>query len=97
LPAGVDPANDFDVSQSFPFPSKLDAWVGPFEYFERAKTRLRVVALLLYSNTRSSVETAMVMLAAPFRWSARSGSSSRSATTCRSPCRCSGARTPAPT
>jgi len=50
------------------------AWVGQFEYFERAKARLQVVlpltlalvALLLYLNTRSSVETAMVMLAVPF-------------------------------
>jgi Cu(I)/Ag(I) efflux system membrane protein CusA/SilA len=50
------------------------AWVGQFEYFERAKARLRVVlpltlalvALLLYLNTRSGVETAMVMLAVPF-------------------------------
>ncbi len=50
------------------------AWVGQFEYFERAKARLLVVfpvtlvlvALLLYLNTRSAVETAMVMLAVPF-------------------------------
>jgi Cu(I)/Ag(I) efflux system membrane protein CusA/SilA len=50
------------------------AWVGQFEYFERAKARLRIVlpitlalvALLLYLNTRSAVETAMVMLAVPF-------------------------------
>jgi len=50
------------------------AWVGQFEYFERAKARLSLVlpitlalvALLLYLNTRSAVETAMVMLAVPF-------------------------------
>ncbi len=50
------------------------AWVGQFEYFERAKARLQIVlpitlalvALLLYLNTRSGVETAMVMLAVPF-------------------------------
>jgi Cu(I)/Ag(I) efflux system membrane protein CusA/SilA len=50
------------------------AWVGQFEYFERAKARLQVVlpvtlalvALLLFLNTRSWVETAMVMLAVPF-------------------------------
>jgi Cu(I)/Ag(I) efflux system membrane protein CusA/SilA len=50
------------------------AWVGQFEYFERAKSRLLIVlpltlalvALLLYLNTRSAVETAMVMLAVPF-------------------------------
>ncbi len=50
------------------------AWVGQFEYFERAKARLQLVlpltlalvALLLYLNTRSGVETALVMLAVPF-------------------------------
>ncbi len=50
------------------------AWVGQFEYFERAKARLQVVlpltlmlvALLLYLNTRSAVETAIVLLAVPF-------------------------------
>ena len=50
------------------------AWVGQFEYFERAKARLLIVlpvtlalvALLLYLNTRSAVETVMVMLAVPF-------------------------------
>jgi Cu(I)/Ag(I) efflux system membrane protein CusA/SilA len=50
------------------------AWVGQFEYFERAKARLQLVlpltlalvALLLYLNTRSGVETVMVMLAVPF-------------------------------
>jgi Cu(I)/Ag(I) efflux system membrane protein CusA/SilA len=50
------------------------AWVGQFEYFERAKARLQIVlpitlllvALLLYMSTRSAVETAMVMLAVPF-------------------------------
>ena len=55
-------------------PGTRVAWVGQFEYFERAKARLRVVlpltlalvALLLYLNTRSGVETALVMLAVPF-------------------------------
>ena len=50
------------------------AWVGQYEYFERAKARLQIVlpitlvlvALLLYMNTRSAVETTMVMLAVPF-------------------------------
>jgi Cu(I)/Ag(I) efflux system membrane protein CusA/SilA len=50
------------------------AWVGQFEYFERAKERLLVVLpltlalvmLLLYLNTGSAVETAIVMLAVPF-------------------------------
>jgi Cu(I)/Ag(I) efflux system membrane protein CusA/SilA len=49
-------------------------WVGQFKYFERAKARLRwvipltlaIVALLLYLNTRSVAETAIVMLAVPF-------------------------------
>jgi len=55
-------------------PGTRIAWVGQYEYFERAKARLQVVlpitlvlvALLLYMNTRSGVETAMVMLAVPF-------------------------------
>lgn len=50
------------------------AWVGQFEHFERAKQRLLVVVpltlllvlLLLYLNTGSAVETAIVMLAVPF-------------------------------
>jgi Cu(I)/Ag(I) efflux system membrane protein CusA/SilA len=50
------------------------AWVGQFEYFERAKERLRyvlpltlgLVTLLLFLNTGSAVETAIVMLAVPF-------------------------------
>jgi Cu(I)/Ag(I) efflux system membrane protein CusA/SilA len=50
------------------------AWVGQFKYFERAKERLKwvipltlgIVLLLLYLNTQSLVETAIVMLAVPF-------------------------------
>jgi copper/silver efflux system protein len=50
------------------------AWVGQFRYFERAKERLKwvipltlgIVFLLLYLNTKSVVETAIVMLAVPF-------------------------------
>jgi Cu(I)/Ag(I) efflux system membrane protein CusA/SilA len=50
------------------------AWVGQFEYFERAKERLRyvlpltlgLVMLLLFLNTGSVTETAIVMLAVPF-------------------------------
>ncbi len=50
------------------------AWVGQFKYFERAKERLKwvipltlaSVMLLLYLNTQSIVETAIVMLAVPF-------------------------------
>jgi Cu(I)/Ag(I) efflux system membrane protein CusA/SilA len=50
------------------------AWVGQFKYFERAKERLKwvipltlgIVVLLLYFNTKSATETAIVMLAVPF-------------------------------
>jgi Cu(I)/Ag(I) efflux system membrane protein CusA/SilA len=50
------------------------AWVGQFKYFERAKARLTwvipltlgIVFLLLYLNTKSLVETMIVMLAVPF-------------------------------
>jgi Cu(I)/Ag(I) efflux system membrane protein CusA/SilA len=49
-------------------------WVGQFKYFERAKERLKwvipltlgIVFALLYFNTRSIVETVIVMLAVPF-------------------------------
>jgi Cu(I)/Ag(I) efflux system membrane protein CusA/SilA len=49
-------------------------WAGQFQYFERAKQRLwllapltlLVVALLLYANTGSAIETGMVLLAVPF-------------------------------
>jgi Cu(I)/Ag(I) efflux system membrane protein CusA/SilA len=50
------------------------AWVGQFKYFERAKERLKwvipltlgIVVVLLYFNTKSVTETAIVMLAVPF-------------------------------
>ena len=53
--------------------TRLD-WVGQFKYFERAKERLTwvipltlvAVFLLLFINTQSLVETAIVMLAVPF-------------------------------
>ena len=49
-------------------------WAGQFQYFERAKARLKIVipatlllvALLLFFNTRSWVETLIVLLAVPF-------------------------------
>jgi Cu(I)/Ag(I) efflux system membrane protein CusA/SilA len=49
-------------------------WAGQFQYYERARSRLFVVvpltlmlvAVLLYLNTGSGVETAMVLLAVPF-------------------------------
>ena len=52
---------------------RLD-WAGQFTYFERAKARLKIVVpvtlvlvvLLLYLNTRSVIETGIVMLAVPF-------------------------------
>lgn len=50
------------------------AWVGQFKYFERAKAKLKVVVpltlilvvFLLYLNTKSLIETGIVMLAVPF-------------------------------
>ena len=50
------------------------AWAGQFQYFERAKAHLLVivpltlllVVMLLYANTRSAVETGIVLLAVPF-------------------------------
>ena len=50
------------------------AWAGQFKYFERAKAKLLVVVpvtlliiiLLLYLNTKSLVETFIVLLAVPF-------------------------------
>ncbi len=49
-------------------------WTGQFRYLERAEARLRVVLpltlllvfLLLYLNTKSVTETAIVLLAVPF-------------------------------
>ena len=49
-------------------------WAGQFQYFERAQQRLKLVVpltllavcLLLYLNTRSAVETGIVLLAVPF-------------------------------
>jgi Cu(I)/Ag(I) efflux system membrane protein CusA/SilA len=50
------------------------AWSGQFKYFERAKEKLSVVVpitvlivfILLYMNTKSVKETAIVLLAVPF-------------------------------
>jgi len=49
-------------------------WVGQFKYLERAKEKLKfvvpitlaIVFLLLYFNTRSLIETGIVLLAVPF-------------------------------
>ncbi|MBI1369755.1 MAG: CusA/CzcA family heavy metal efflux RND transporter [Planctomycetes bacterium] len=50
------------------------AWAGQFQYFERAKEKLKIVVpltllivcFLLYSNTKSVIETLIVLLAVPF-------------------------------
>jgi Cu(I)/Ag(I) efflux system membrane protein CusA/SilA len=49
-------------------------WVGQFKYLERAKEKLKIVVpvtllivfVLLYFNTRSLIETGIVLLAVPF-------------------------------
>jgi Cu(I)/Ag(I) efflux system membrane protein CusA/SilA len=49
-------------------------WAGQFTYFERARERLKIVVpvtlliiiFLLYLNTKSAVETGIVLLAVPF-------------------------------
>ena len=49
-------------------------WVGQFKYLERAQAKLKIVIpvtllivfLLLYMNTRSLIETGIVLLAVPF-------------------------------
>ena len=49
-------------------------WVGQFKYLERARAKLKIVVpvtlmivfLLLYLNTRSLIETGIVLLAVPF-------------------------------
>lgn len=58
---------------SLPAGTRLE-WAGQFQYFERAKERLKLVvpltlllvSLLLYLNTKSAVETGIVLLAVPF-------------------------------
>ncbi len=50
------------------------AWVGQFQYLERARARLKIVVpitlmivcFLIFLNTRSLVETGIVLLAVPF-------------------------------
>jgi Cu(I)/Ag(I) efflux system membrane protein CusA/SilA len=63
------------VVASLPLPSGVRiAWVGQFQYLERARARLAVVVpitlvivcLLIFLNTRSLVETGIVLLAVPF-------------------------------
>jgi Cu(I)/Ag(I) efflux system membrane protein CusA/SilA len=63
------------VAERVPLPPGVRLeWAGQFQYFERARQRLyllvpltlAIVALLLYANTGSAVETGMVLLAVPF-------------------------------
>ncbi len=63
------------VAERVPLPAGMRLeWAGQFQYFERARERMAVVlpltlllvALLLYWNTGSAVETGMVLLAVPF-------------------------------
>jgi copper/silver efflux system protein len=63
------------VAHAVPLPPGVRLeWTGQFQHFERARARLlwlvpatlALVALLLYANTRSGVETAFVLLAVPF-------------------------------
>src|SRR5204862_7512365 len=50
------------------------AWVGQFQYLERARAKLEIVIpitlllvfFLIFLNTRSLVETGIVLLAVPF-------------------------------
>ncbi len=69
--AGARPV--VEATANLPAGDRLE-WSGQFQYFERAKERLAIavpltlalVALLLWLNTRSVVETAIVLLAVPF-------------------------------
>ncbi len=63
------------VASSVELPPGLRVeWAGQFTYFERAKQKLKlvvpvtlfVIALLLYLNTKSMTEVAIVLLAVPF-------------------------------
>jgi Cu(I)/Ag(I) efflux system membrane protein CusA/SilA len=63
------------VVANLPLPAGVRvAWVGQFQYLERAKARLKIVVpitlmivcFLIYLNTRSLVETGIVLLAVPF-------------------------------
>jgi Cu(I)/Ag(I) efflux system membrane protein CusA/SilA len=69
----VDARRAVDAEVSLPAGVRL-GWAGQFKYLERAKEKLALivpvtlllVVLLLYWNTKSAVETAIVMLAVPF-------------------------------
>ena len=68
-----DAKQAIDRSVKLPAGMRL-SWVGQFKYLERAKARLKyvipltlaLVALLLFLNTRSAIETLIVLLAVPF-------------------------------
>ncbi len=70
----VDDAKEIVARQAVLPPGVRIAWVGQFQYLERAKAKLVIVVpitllivfLLLYLNTRSLVETGIVLLAVPF-------------------------------
>jgi Cu(I)/Ag(I) efflux system membrane protein CusA/SilA len=64
-----------EVAREVKLPSGVRVeWVGQFRYFERAMEKLKIVVpvtlllvfMLLYFNTRSLVETVIVLLAVPF-------------------------------
>jgi Cu(I)/Ag(I) efflux system membrane protein CusA/SilA len=63
------------VAQQVELPAGVRlGWAGQFRYFERAKAKLKLVVpltlglvvLLLFWNTRSPIETGIVLLAVPF-------------------------------
>ncbi|HKB79921.1 MAG TPA: CusA/CzcA family heavy metal efflux RND transporter, partial [Thermoanaerobaculia bacterium] len=63
------------VAQTVALPAGVRlAWVGQYKYFERAKAQLKIVvpitlllvSFLLFLNTRSAIETMIVLLAVPF-------------------------------
>lgn len=70
----VDKARDALLSQVKLPPGVRIQWTGQFRYLERAEARLKVVLpltlllvfVLLYINTRSVIETAIVLMAVPF-------------------------------
>ena len=73
IPEYVDTARQV-VEEKVATPGVRLAWAGQFEYYERAQRRLIIVVpltllivfVLLYLNTRSIVETFIVLLAVPF-------------------------------
>jgi Cu(I)/Ag(I) efflux system membrane protein CusA/SilA len=74
IPAYVEEAKEVVAENvALPHGVRLE-WAGQFTYFERAKGRLKIVApltlliicLLLYFNTKSVIEVAIVLLAVPF-------------------------------